>query len=97
MTKKKYLLTFVFAICLMIPAMFMLTACGHNHKALAEWQNDATYHWHACEDENCKEQRDKAEHTWGDWTVIEASTCTEKGNEERACAVCGHKETRELE
>ena len=30
MTKKKSLLTFVFAICLMIPAMFMLTACGGN-------------------------------------------------------------------
>ena len=96
MTKKKSLLTFVLAVCLIVPAMFMLTACGHNHKALAEWQNDATYHWHICEDENCKEQLEKAEHTWGDWTVIEASTCTEKGNEERACAVCGHKETREL-
>ena len=48
MTKKKSLLTFMLAICLMIPAMFMLTACGHNHKALAEWQSDATYHWHAC-------------------------------------------------
>ena len=68
MTKKKSLLTFVFAICLMIPAMFMLTACGHNHKATTEWQSDATYHWHVCEDKNCKEQLDKAEHTWGEWT-----------------------------
>lgn len=96
MTKKKSLLTFMLAICLMIPAMFMLTACGHNHKALAEWQSDATYHWHACEEENCKKQLEKAKHSWGDWTVIEASTCTEKGTEERACSVCGHKETREL-
>ena len=97
MTKKKYLLTFVFAICLMIPAMFMLSACGHNHKALAEWQSDATYHWHACEDENCKEQLEKTEHTWGNWTETKASTCTEKGTEERACSVCEHKEARELE
>ena len=98
MTKKKSLLTFVFAICLMIPAMFMLTACGHNHKALAEWQNnDATYHWHACEDENCKEQLEKTEHTWGEWTETKASTCTEKGTEESTCSVCGHKGTRELE
>lgn len=97
MTKKKTLLTFVFAICLMIPAMFLLTACGHNHKALAEWQSDATYHWHACEDENCKEQLEKAQHTWGEWTETKASTCTEKGTEESTCSVCGHKGTRELE
>ena len=96
MTKKKSLLTFVFAICLMIPAMFMLTACGHNHKALAEWQSDATYHWHVCEDKNCKEQLEKTEHTWGEWTETKASTCTEKGTEESTCSVCGHKGTREL-
>ena len=77
MTKKKSLLTFVFAICLMIPAMFMLTACGHNHKALAEWQSDATYHWHACEEKNCKEQLDKAEHTYDN----DADT---------TCNVCGY-------
>lgn len=96
MTKKKSLLTFVFAICLMIPAMFMLTACGHNHKATEKWQSDATYHWHACEDENCKEQLEKTEHTWGEWTETKASTCTEKGTEESTCSVCGHKGTREL-
>ena len=97
MTKKKSLLTFVFAICLMIPAMFMLTACGHSHKATEKWVSDATYHWHACEDENCKDQLEKTGHTWGEWTVIENSTCTEKGTEESTCSVCGHKGTRELE
>lgn len=97
MTKKKTLLTFVFAICLMIPAMFMLTACGHSHKATEKWVSDATYHWHACEYENCKEQLEKEKHSWGEWTVIEASTCTEKGTEESTCSVCGHKGTRELE
>ena len=96
MTKKKTLLTFVFAICLMIPAMFMLTACGHSHKATEKWVSDATYHWHACEDENCKEQLEKTEHTWGEWTETKASTCTEKGTEESTCSVCGHKGTREL-
>ena len=82
MTKKKSLLTFVLAVCLIVPAMFMLTACGHNHKATTEYQSDATYHWHACEDENCKEQLEKTEHTWGEWTETKASTCTEKGTEE---------------
>ena len=96
MTKKKTLLTFVFAICLMIPAMFLLTACGHSHKATEKWVSDATYHWHACEDENCKEQLEKTEHTWGEWTETKASTCTGKGTEESTCSVCGHKGTREL-
>lgn len=96
MTKKKSIWAFVLALCLIVPAMFMFTACGHKHTAVTEWSSDATYHWHVCEDEKCQEQLDKAEHTWGEWTVIEASTCTEKGSEERACSVCGHKETREL-
>ena len=98
MTKKKTIIMMVLAFCLVVPAMFLFSACGkHSHNAAAEWSSDENYHWHACEDENCTEQLDKAEHTWGEWTLIEASTCTEKGTEERTCAVCDHKETRQLE
>ena len=67
MTKKKSILTLVFAICLIVSAMLIFTACGHNHSAVAEWSSDETYHWHTCE--GCEEQLDKAEHSYGDWAV----------------------------
>ena len=78
MTKKKSLLTFVLAVCLIVPAMFMLSACGHKHSAVAEWSSDATYHWHVCEDKNCNELLDKAEHTYDN----DADT---------TCNVCGYE------
>ena len=33
-------------------------------------------------------------HTWGDYTVIKAATCTEDGSEERVCSGCGEKQTK---
>ena len=96
MTKKKSLLTFVFAICLMIPAMFMLTACGHNHKATTEWQSDATYHWHACEDENCKEQLDKAENTWDAGVITTQATDTTEAVKTFTCTVCEKTKTENV-
>ena len=39
----------------------------------------------------------KCEHAWSDWTQTKAPTCTEKGEEERVCSVCGEKETRPVE
>ena len=36
------------------------------------------------------------EHSFGDWTVSAAPTCTEPGTEKRVCTVCGFAETREI-
>ncbi len=33
-------------------------------------------------------------HTFGKWTVVKAPTASAEGREERACSVCGKKETR---
>ena len=35
-------------------------------------------------------------HSYGQWTVTKAATCTEKGEEIRTCEVCGETETREI-
>ncbi|MBR6173856.1 MAG: FecR domain-containing protein [Eubacterium sp.] len=35
-------------------------------------------------------------HTYGSWKVTTAATCTAFGREERACTICGKKETRIL-
>ena len=36
-------------------------------------------------------------HTWSDWTVKEAPTCTEDGAEIRTCSACGAEETRTID
>ena len=36
-------------------------------------------------------------HSFGDWTVATAPTCTEAGEEKRVCAVCGYTETRPVD
>ncbi len=35
-------------------------------------------------------------HSFGQWTQTKAPTCTQKGEEERACSACGETETKEL-
>ena len=96
MTKKKSILTFMLAICFMIPAIFMLTACGgHKHKALAEWSSDATYHWHACA--GCEDILDKAEHSWGEWTEKAPASNGVDRVEKRICSVCAYEETKTIE
>lgn len=92
MTKKKSFLKYLLAICLLLPATIVLTACGHKHTAVADWSYDETYHWHVCEDENCKEQLDKAEHSWDDGVVTKEATFLEDGEKTYTCSVC--KKTR---
>ena len=36
-------------------------------------------------------------HAWGEWTVTAEPTCTEKGEETRACSRCDATETRDVE
>ncbi len=35
-------------------------------------------------------------HEWGKWTTVRESTCTEKGEQHRKCAVCGEEEIESL-
>jgi ribosomal protein L32 len=37
----------------------------------------------------------KADHAYGDWTVVKKATCTEAGSREKVCANCGDKITEE--
>ena len=38
----------------------------------------------------------KHSHTWGDWTITKAATCTEDGEQERVCSSCGEKQTKKV-
>ena len=56
-------------------------------------------------DDSCKEVVSSADvtlsayaqHTFTDWTVLSASTCTERGIRRHACISCGYEETVETE
>jgi hypothetical protein len=50
------------------------TADKHTY---ADWTNDADGHWQACI--HCGERTEKVAHTFGDWTVKVAPTCTVNG------------------
>lgn len=36
-------------------------------------------------------------HSFGEWTLVNAATCTENGNRQRTCSLCGYTENEEIE
>lgn len=67
-------------------------SCSHVQEF--EWSKDTEKHWHECP--SCHNITDIGEHTFGNWTVIKDATETEKGNQEKECAVCKYKVTEEI-
>lgn len=65
------------------------------------WSSDGSGHWHECSDPNCtitmnNEKPNFAEHTYGEYAVTEAATCTEAGTETRTCTVCDYEDSRTI-
>ncbi len=97
MTKKKSIWAFVLAVCLIVPAMFMMTACGkHEHSFSSEWTKTETQHWHACKDKNCEEKSDLGDHdfVWAEKTP--AGVHTDKV-ETGTCKTCQYQKDRTVE
>jgi len=65
----------------------------HTHIFPEEWTSDETNHWKECE---CGEKSEESAHTYGDWTITKEATEAEEGSKERACEVCGYKETETI-
>ena len=61
---KKKFLSFILAMCFVLPCMFALTACQYFCEMETEWTYDNTHHWHACKFNDCTEVSDRAEHEW---------------------------------
>lgn len=101
MIKKKTILAFVLAICLIVPAMFMMTACNknksgngetaHTHTYSNEWKTNETHHWHIATCGHTEEKSDYAEHIFGVWTVTTEADYGIAGSKERVCSVCEYK------
>ena len=75
---KKKLLSFILAICLIMPCALVLSACGsnppddpHTHNWSTTWSRNSSEHWLTCD--GCDEKKDKANHD-GD-----------------ICSVCGYE------
>lgn len=69
----------------------------HEHNWSSEWSYDEDNHWKECEDDDCTQITESAAHTYGEWTVTKEPTETENGSRERACSVCGYKQTETLD
>ena len=94
MTKKKSIWAFVLALCLIVPAMFMMTACGkHEHSFSSEWSQSETQHWHTCTDKNCEEKSDLADHDFVWVEKTPAGVHTDKV-ETGTCKTCQYQKDR---
>ena len=97
MTKKKSIWAFVLALCLIVPAMFMMTACGkHEHSFSSEWTKTETQHWHACKDKKCTEKSDLGDHDFVWALKTPAGVHTDKV-ETGTCSTCQYQKDRTVE
>ena len=72
---KKKFLSFALILCLIVPCMAMLSACGHDHTFETTWTFNDTHHWHASTCEHSEEKKDYAEHV---------------GTEDGVCNTCNY-------
>lgn len=82
-------------VCITL-AIVLPIALSHKHSYGEDWSTDATYHWHACEGKKCDEVKDKAEHTYGNWSVKTAAGQGVDIVKERTCSVCGSKQEQTI-
>ena len=95
--KKKSIAAFIFAICLVMPAILLFAACGKTeHTFSSEWSTTDSQHWHACTDENCDEKSDLGDHNF-DWVEkTPAGVHTDKV-ETGTCSICQYQKDRTIE
>lgn len=70
----------------------VIPATGHSFAT--EWVSDATYHWHVATCEHSAEIGGKAEHTFGEWKNVQASTDSSQQERYRICDVCSYEDKR---
>lgn len=97
MTNKKSIWAFVLAFMLVVPAMFLFSACGkHKHSFSSEWSQSETQHWHACTGKNCDEKQDLADHDFVWVEKTPAGVHTDKV-ETGTCSTCQYQKDRTVE
>ena len=97
--KKKSIATFCAIALMLVLSLSGLAACNKDgeHNFSEEWSNDETHHWHACADKDCKETKDKAEHSWNGGNVTVEPTTEQKGTMVYTCTVCRREKTESID
>ena len=70
---------------------------AHTHTYSQQWSKNATEHWHAATCGHNDSRKDVANHTWSEWEVHNASSCSVQGQKHRTCTVCGYVENAPAE
>ena len=93
--KRKIFLT----IMTLLLTVVLFAACDKDvqHNFSEEWSNNETHHWHACTDKDCKETKDKAEHSWNDGSVTVEPTTEKEGTMLYTCTVCHREKTAKID
>ena len=97
--KRKSIFTFCAIALMLVLSLSVLTACNKDgkHNFAEEWSHDETYHWHACADKDCKEIKDKAEHSWNGGNVTVEPTTEQEGAMVYTCTVCRREKTEKID
>ena len=97
--KRKSLFTILAIAIVFVLSLSVLAACNENgeHNFSEEWSNDETHHWHVCADKDCKETKDKAEHSWNGGNVTVEPTTEQKGTMVYTCTVCRREKTESID
>lgn len=97
--KRKSIFTFCAIALMLVSSISVLTACNKDgkHNFAEEWSNDETYHWHACVDKDCKEIKDKAEHSWNSGNVTVEPTTEKEGAMVYTCTVCRREKIEKID
>lgn len=97
--KRKSIFTFCAIALMLVLSLSVLTACNKDgkHNFAEEWSNNETHHWHACTDKDCKETKDKAEHSWNDGSVTVEPTTEKEGTMLYVCTVCHREKTAKID
>lgn len=96
--KRKSIFTFCAIALMLVLSLSVLAACNKNgeHNFSEEWSNDENHHWHACADKDCKETKDKTEHSWDGGNVTVEPTTEQKGTMVYTCTVCRREKTESI-
>lgn len=98
MANKKSIWALALAFMLVVPAMFLFSACGkHEHSFSSDWSKSETQHWHACTGKNCEEKSDLADHDFGLWTEKTPAGVHTDQVETRTCQTCQYQKDRTIE
>lgn len=60
----------------------------HEHTFATEWTTSETFHWKKAMCDDTDEVKDKAEHSFGEWTIIKEPTEELEGRRVKVCTVC---------